>query len=95
MLQGDAWRSFFFIVLAAGTLWAMINRKLKPMYAGLVLGALVLVDLWTVDKRYLNDKDFISKRQVEQPFEATTADLQIKQDPTPYYRVLDLSGFLS
>ncbi len=92
MLQGDAWRSFFFIVLSAGTLWALINRKFKPMYAGLLLGALVLADLWAVDKRYLNDKDFISKRQVEQPFEATAADLQIKQDPTPYYRVLDLSG---
>src|SRR5690606_18292723 len=53
---------------------------------------LILVDLWTVDKRYLNNDHFVPKRQAENPFPATPADQAILQDNDLYYRVLPLQN---
>ena len=52
---------------------------------------LILVDLWPVDKRYLNNDNFVSKRKIETPFTPTKADQAILQDKSPDYRVLNLS----
>lgn len=90
MMRADAWRSFIFVALAGGSLWAFITGKLKRE---VVLGALtlfILVDLWTVNKRYLNDDDFVSARKMESPFTPTQADLMILQDPDPNYRVYNV-----
>jgi hypothetical protein len=47
--------------------------------------------MWTVDKRYLNDNNFVSKREAKQPFQMTRADKQILQDKDPNFRVLNVT----
>ena len=89
--RADAFRSFIFITLTAGTLWLIINKKLKKEYAYVGLIVFVLGDMFTVAKRYLNNESFTSKSRMETPFEPTPADLQILADKDPDYRVLNLT----
>lgn len=91
MLIGDAFRSFAFIALTAGLLWAILFNKLKIAYGYPILIALILIDLFAVDKRYVNDSSFASKSKVDQPFDMTQADRQILQDKSLDYRVLNLT----
>ena len=66
LLKSDSWRSLIFILLTGATLWLYNNEKLKK--SGVVIaivGVLVLIDLWGVDRRYLNKDNFCEKRQLE------------------------------
>lgn len=90
LLRTDALRSAIFILLGAGAIWAMVEQKLKANTAILILGALILVDLWGVDKRYLNDSNFVSDREAKNPYKATVADLEILKDKSLDYRVLNM-----
>ena len=91
MFTSDALRSF--IVVAIGTILLLAYRfgKLKstPMVAGIIV--LCLVDMWGVNKRYLNDGMFSRPKTNEQAFPQTDADRIICQDTDTYYRVLNLS----
>lgn len=90
LLRGDAFRSLVFIALTTGVLWLYLKSRLqlKYLYAGLAV--LILVDLWVVDKRYLNDTNFASKKNEKQLVQPSEADRFILQDKS-YYRVLDAS----
>jgi hypothetical protein len=90
MLAGDAWRSFLFIALATGALWYYITKKMKTAYLLSIIGALILADLWTVDRRFLGEDDFIPEKRNSTSV-ATEADKQILQDKDPNYRVLNLT----
>ncbi len=92
MMRGDAFRSFILIVLAAGALWAFITNKIKAGVFYPVLLLLVVFDLCGVDKRFLNNADFVPKSQLSQVFEPTPADQQILQDKSLGYRVFESSG---
>lgn len=90
MLTSDAWRSLCFILLAAAVLFAYL--KIEKMRSGIVIalmGVLILADLWTVDKRFLNDDHFVPKRR--NLVTMTEADKQILADKDPNYRVLNLT----
>ena len=89
LLRSDAWRSFVFILLSAGALWLYLSNTLKKQYVILLIGLLVLGDMWTVNKRYLNTDDFESKRKVETPFIPSLADQQILADTDPNFRVFN------
>ncbi|MCX6286440.1 MAG: YfhO family protein [Bacteroidetes bacterium] len=89
--RADAFRSFIFITLTAGTLWLVINKKLKKEYAYIGLIVFVLGDMFTIAKRYLNNDSFTSKSRIETPFEPSTADQQILLDKDPDYRVLNMT----
>lgn len=91
LLQTDAFRSFVFIVLTGSVLLAYVFGKIKKSYLVLGLGILFLADMWPVNKRYLNNNNFISKREVKEPFKPTSADLAILQDHDPNFRVLNLT----
>ena len=91
LLRGDAFRSTVFIVLAAGLLWAYVSQKLKLNTALSILGLLILIDLWTVDRRYLNNDNFIAAQQAKVPFIAAKADQEILKDNDPNYRVLNIT----
>lgn len=85
-------RSIAFILIGAGLLWLYASMKKMSkyvLYAGVAL--LILIDLVTVDKKYLNDKDFQAKNKIETPFVASTADNAILQDTTKDFRVLNLT----
>ena len=91
MFTADALRSF--IVVAIGTVLLLVFRagKLKstPMVAAITV--LCLVDMWGINKRYLNDGMFSRPKTNEQAFPMSDADRIICQDPDTYYRVLNLT----
>ena len=89
LLSADAWRSFIFIALTFGTLWLFLKNQLKSIHVILIVGFLVLADMWTVNKRYLNNDNFASKRKVEKPYQASAADDQILNDKDPNFRVFN------
>ena len=92
MLSSDAWRSVFFIVAAFAVIFLAYRRIwVKPVTAAIILAALVLVDLWSVDKRYLNDSHFVTRKEFSNAFAKRAVDEMILQDQDPHYRVLDLS----
>ncbi len=90
MMRGDALRSAFLILLAAGLIWLWMKEKIKAavLYPALLL--LVIGDMFGVSKRYLNNDDFVSKQAAQTQFSPSPADQQILQDPDPDYRVLDV-----
>jgi hypothetical protein len=90
LLRSDAFRSFIFIAVAAGALYIWHIKKINTTTFIAVLGVAILIDLWAVDKRYLNNDDFVPKRQAETPFPMTPADEAILKDKDLYYRVLAL-----
>lgn len=91
LLRADAFRTIAFILLGAGALWLAYTNKIQKQYAVFALIALVLADLWTVDKRYLNDSHFVTQREFKNVFNLRPVDTIILEDKDPDYRVLDLS----
>lgn len=91
LLSADAFRSLVFILLAGAALWFTIMGKLKKEYMFAILGVLIIADMWSVDKRYLNESHFVKNRDFEQQYSKRPVDEMILQDKDPNYRVLDLS----
>ena len=84
----DLFRSLIFVLLTAGVLWLFLREKLKQGIALTGLGLLLLTDLVGVDRRYVNEDNFISGRKLDTPFQATAADTEILKD-TAYFRVFE------
>ena len=94
LYAADLLRSGFFILLVAGVFWLFIKNKLAQNTAIILVGLLMIFDLFFVDKKYVSAKDFVSAREIEVPFQETPVDAQILQDTT-HYRVFEVSGNLS
>ncbi|MDO4715095.1 MAG: YfhO family protein [Bacteroidales bacterium] len=92
IVSADAWRSVFIIAIATLALWLYIKGKLGTVWLGSILALLVLVDLWQVDKRYLNDSHFQTPVTTLHQPEMSDADKIIKQDTELGYRVLNMAG---
>lgn len=91
IFTNDCWRSFFIIVIGTFLLLLYRTNKLKKSaFAGLVI-VLCLVDMWQVNKRYLNDGMFVEKSVRDNPIEMTPTDQQILQTKELDYRVLNLA----
>lgn len=91
IFTADCWRSFF--VIAIGTL-ILLLYKTKKLNTSWMIGAvtlLCLIDMWQINKRYLNDDMFVEKSVRETPLEMSTTDKQILQTKELDYRVLNLS----
>jgi len=91
LFRADALRSLIFIALAFGIIWLFLKQKINLTIASVAFIALMLIDLWSVDKRYLNNDNFVEKADYQQPFKLRDVDQFILRDPDPDYRVLDLS----
>lgn len=91
MFKSDVLRSLFFIVSVASLVYLFIIEKIKKNTFIVVLGFLILIDLWAVDKRYLNDENFINKPRKGVPFQMSSADKFILQDKDPNFKVLNLT----
>lgn len=87
----DTLRTLLFVLLAAGVIYFFLKKKLNETKVIVILGLLIIVDLVSVDKRYVNNEDFVSKLQMERPYQANKADLEILKDNTNY-RVYDLTS---
>ena len=91
LLRADAFRSAVFIVLAAAVLWMYVEKKLKLNTSLALLGLLILIDLWSVDKRYLNSDNFVEASEAKVPYKESVADQDILKDKDPDFRVLNLA----
>ncbi|MBQ9474913.1 MAG: hypothetical protein IJU69_01465 [Bacteroidales bacterium] len=106
LLWADTLRSLIFVAAAVGVLyWGLTipsasQKKYvnspdllvkRRIFAAAMVGALVLADLFIVDKRYLNSDDFISPRSFRSQFDLREVDKMILEDTDPSYRVLDLT----
>jgi len=90
LLRTDALRSLVFVTAGAAVLLAFIKDKLRKEYSIVVIGVLVLLDLWTVDKRYLNSDRFERPSAIQKSVVPTPADAFILKDQS-YNRVLNLA----
>lgn len=92
LFTADAWRSFFVIVIGCVLLGGYLFRKWN---AKVTVGALLLlciVDMWSVNKRYLYDEQFVAKGTEMKPFiEPSETDKEILKDKTLDYRVLNMA----
>lgn len=94
LVRGDAWRSLIVILVGFGVIFAFLKGKLNEMVATLIVAGVVLVDMYTVNKRYMNSDTFTSSYDVpEQTFVQRPADAQILQDKDMNYRVMDVQHF--
>ena len=91
IFRKDALRSLIFIILAAVPLFLYVKGKLKAVPAFAVLAALILVDMFPIDKRYLNNDNFIDKAKFDKPFVAAPANQYILNDKALSYRVADIT----
>lgn len=83
--------SAVFIALMVGLLWAYYQGKVKAQHLAMALIALIVVDLFRVDSKYIGEENYVDPETYEAQFNPRPVDRQIMQDPDPYYRVLDLS----
>jgi len=90
MLFSDSIRSLLLVTASAGLLWFLLKEKLKQTQVIIALGVLILFDLISIDKRYVNEDDFTAARKVKKPFTASVIDKQILKDKT-HYRVANFS----
>ena len=94
LFSADLLRSGFFVLLSAGILWMFIKNKLAQNTTVILVGLLMIFDLFFVDKKYVSAKDFVSGREVEVPFQESPSDTQILKDTTNY-RVFEVNGLLN
>jgi hypothetical protein len=92
MVSADALRSMLIIAIGLAILYCFIIGKLKKTYTIGAIALLCLVDMWGVNKRYLNDEQFVPNSIKRTTFVQTPADKHILQDDALDYRVLNLTG---
>lgn len=92
LVSADSLRSFIFILLAFGLLMLYFKKSgIKPAWLVCGLGVLLVLDLVSVNKRYVNSDNFVEPYE-EAPFQPTAADVRILKDTAQNYRVLDIPG---
>ncbi|WP_073351803.1 YfhO family protein [Flavobacterium xanthum] len=93
LYSADLLRSGFFVVLTAGVLWLSIKERFAQNTAIIIVGLLMVSDLFFVDKKYVSGKDFVSGSQVEVPFQESPSDTEILKD-TANYRVFEVGDIM-
>jgi len=91
MARSDAFRSLLFLAIGAALLWGIIKRKINLQFAFGALAIAILVDLWQVDRRYMNNDSFVDKSQQDNYFQPREVDKLILRDQSLDYRVMDLT----
>lgn len=92
IFTADCWRTFFVVVIGTAVLLLLRYKKIQPKWAVGAIIVLCLVDMWQVNKRYLNDEMFVERSVREEPVRETATDRQILQDKGADYRVLNLAS---
>ncbi|MBR5056311.1 MAG: YfhO family protein [Bacteroidales bacterium] len=91
LLVRDSWRSFFFILAGVVVVILKLYGKLNNAAFAAALGVLMLLDLWPVDRRYLNESNFVPAYQESRYYNQTSWEKAILADPDPHFRVLNLT----
>lgn len=92
VFTADAWRSFIIVALGFAVLWLLCRKKLTPTVAMIALVVILVGDMYPVNKRYLNSKNFETPARKTNPFPMTDADRYILQDKDMNYRVLNAAA---
>jgi hypothetical protein len=87
--RADAFRTLIFIALSFGIVWLFIKQKINVLVFSISFLAIILIDLWMVDRRYLKDEEFVEKQEVLQP--AVPQYDYAAKDQDPDFRVIDFS----
>ena len=90
LFMTDTIRSFVFVIVTAGVLWFYLKNKLKLITSIGIVAVLILIDLVGVDRRYVNNDDFVKARIMDHPFQESFADKEILKDKE-YFRVYDIT----
>lgn len=92
LLKNDALMALVFITLAFGALyWSHMSSKGNKSLAGALVCLLVVVNMFSVGKRYLNSEHFVTPRQFEGKYTERPVDKMILEDNDGKARVLDLT----
>jgi len=90
LARADALRSLLFIAIGYALIWAYLTKKINMQLAVILLGLAIMIDMWQVDRRYLNNGNFATKSDLSN-FQMRDVDTFISADKDPNFRVLDLS----
>lgn len=90
LLKSDAIRSLAFVTISAVLLFALVKQKINYYLALLGIAVLAILDVWLIDRRYVNHENFVSNPS-ESFFAPTPADLKIMEDKG-YFRVLNVEN---
>ena len=94
MVSSDSLRSLLFILLGFGAIMLCVSRKAKPWMGAVMVGLLVCVDLYSVNKRYLDHESFCSPEvSSTEMFPLTANDRTILADTAMNYRVMNIPEF--
>ena len=91
LMTTDTLRTLILVLLSAGTVFLFLKKKLSETLVVIVFAVLILFDLVTVDRQYVNNDNFVSALKVDKPYQANAADKQILNDKG-HFRVLDMSS---
>ncbi|WP_452230111.1 YfhO family protein [Lacinutrix sp. MEBiC02404] len=86
----DILRTLVLVLLSAGTIFMFLKKKLSETLVIVAFAVLILFDLVSVDRRYVNNDNFVSALQVKKPYQANKADVEILKDTT-HFRVFDIT----
>lgn len=89
MARADALRSLVFVVIGYGLIWALITKKMKAEAVFGILLVVVLFDMWQIDRRYLNNDNFVAKSALDAHYQPRDVDTFILADKDPNFRVFD------
>lgn len=92
IFTADALRSFIIVAIGMALMMLYRYKKLSAKYLVGCVALLCLIDMWQVDKRYLNDAMFVDKSVRDTPQQMTATDRQILRDKSLDYRVLNLAS---
>ncbi|EGV44946.1 hypothetical protein BZARG_285 [Bizionia argentinensis JUB59] len=87
----DTLRTLILVVLSAGTIFMFLKEKLSEKLVIIIFAGLIVFDLVGVDRRYVNNDNFVSSIEVNKPYKANSADLEIQKDKG-HFRVFDLAS---
>ena len=79
MFRIDAIKAIIYVAITAGVLFLSLKKKLSQNIAIIVIGLVSLFDLWSVNKRYLNNDNFVDKAFAENPFQTENSDLLMQK----------------
>lgn len=93
ILRASAIRSLLFVAMGAALVWMFVQEKLKFGYFVAILGVLVLVDMLTIDKKFLNESNFVSEKTMKSYFAKKPWEEAIleKEKGNLSYRVFNLT----
>jgi len=92
MFRADALRAFLLIGVSTGALWLYIQERLKLNWVLIILGVLIVGDMWAVNKRYLDHENFSRRENYEKPAPSPASQFILQnEEEDAHYRVLNLS----